>query len=148
MLKIVVPAAVLPIAMLALYSSHALADTTCVNGKRMSVAQVQDLVAGKYVCLRTADGGIFSNEEHRGSPSSPTGELWDYKMGPADRNDPTAKVGAYQITDRGGAAEILYRYNAGTRIYQIVHDTGPFYLFCGVGAEPDVRMKVQSTPGC
>jgi hypothetical protein len=115
----------------------------------MSVAQIEELVGGKYVCLRTSNGGIFANEQHRGGPSSPSGELWDYKMGPADRSDPTARVGSYLISERGNnGAQILYNYGSGTRIYQIVHDSGPYYLFCGVGGEPDVRMKVQTTPGC
>jgi hypothetical protein len=149
MLKIVVPAAVLSIAMLGLYSTQSLADSTCASGKRLSVTQMEELVGSKYVCLRTANGQIYSNEEHRGGPSSPTGELWDYKLGPADRIDPTARVGSYQISERGNnGAQITYTYGSGSRSYQIVPDSGPYYLFCGVGGESDMRMKVQATPGC
>jgi len=145
----IVAAAVLPIAMLVLHASHAHADATCTSGQRLSVSQIEDLVGGKYACLRLANGGIYSNEEHRGGPTSPNGELWDYKLGPGDRVDPSARVGSYQISERGtDGAQILYIYGSGSRAYYIVLVTGPYYLFCGVGGQPDLRMKVQATPGC
>src|ERR1700761_8526527 len=119
MLKIFMPAAVLPMAVLVLCSAHALANADCATGKRLTAAQIEELVAGKYACRRDGGGAIFSNEQHRGGSASPFGELWDYKLGPADPRDPSAKVGNYQVTDSGGTgARLVYVFGAGRRAPQ------------------------------
>ena len=102
-------------------AAQAQSACTCTTGTRTaSAAALSSLLSGKMVCA--AVGSEVWQEWHN------AGSLVDYKMGPADRNDPSTVVGSYVVN---GDNTISYTYGASTYKYEVCSTASGAYAFCG-----------------
>ena len=126
---------------MAFVSFDASAQSPCSGNTRVN--DLRTLLPGKTVCATR--GTDRWQEEHRGSGLS--GELWDYKMGPTDKIDPSKKVGTWSI---GGPANRLVTYTYGTTDVSRfeVHQVGGKYNFCGTGGANVLGATIQTSPKC
>jgi hypothetical protein len=111
------------------------------NGPALTQAALVTALTGNTVCaMRGADRW---QELHQAG-----GNLIDYKRGPADKIDPSEKVGTWSITANpaGNNANVVYNYGAGgTYTYSVRSNGGNSYSFCG-GPNIDVMIKPGGGP--
>lgn len=100
-----------------------------------TVTALQGLLEGKTVCVRD------QWQEYHNS----VGDLVDYKKGPADKVDPSEKVGSWSVTgipNTGQRARVTHDYGSGGKYTYIVFDNkNGTYSFCGGGQEIVATIK-------
>lgn len=118
------------------------------TGTQLTATQIQTEIVGKTVCATL--GGDKWQEEHRGS--APSGELWDFKRGPAAPNnpDPTERVGTWTIipgTAATGGAKLQHSYTGGSSYNYVVRRAGTgLYDFCGTTNVPNATLGTIGSP--
>lgn len=128
MLKLAIAASVLTLASIS--GVHAQSTTTCTcnsNAARTAdAAALATLLQNKMVCASV--GSEFWQEHHNGASS---GVLWDYKLGPTDKVDPSEPVGTYVVNSDN---TVTYSYSNGGGQYQYdvcYVSSNNTFTFCG-----------------
>ena len=113
-------------------ASHAMA--ACA-GNSLNQTQLASLLSSNTVCaVRAAEKW---QELHASG-----GDLIDYKRGPADRVDPSERVGSWSIVGNGSNATVVYNYGSGGIFtYSVFSVSGNNYSFCAGAAELPVTVK-------
>ena len=107
------------------------------------VTQLQDLLGGNTVCATR--GSDRWQEEHRVG-----GQLWDYKLGPSHKVDPSKELGSWSV---GGVddSEVTYNYTAfGSLVsytFTVFDNGNGTYSFCE-GAAENIVATIQGSPQC
>lgn len=99
-------------------------NTIACTGKQQNARQIEKAVSGNTICAN--DHGELWQEQHRGG-----GQLWDYKKGPADKSDPSSRVGSWSIDQTPGDAKVVYNYGSTSYAWQLFRDDGGSYRLCG-----------------
>lgn len=116
-------------------------------GNALSTAEMQTELVGNTVCEADSKGGWINQVQQRGSGL--TGELWDYKQGPAHRMDPTQRVGTWTISsikDKNGkevSGLVTYHYGGagGYEASFTLHRLGQKLAFCENGQQRNYPIK-------
>ena len=109
----------------------------CNSGAvRPTAAGLKTLLTGRMACGNV--GGERWQELHKSSL-----ELWDYKLGPNHPQDPSSRVGSYDVdlTDN----TVVYTYGSTSYKYQVCYVSGNnSYTFCGAvhGGRDITNIKV------
>lgn len=122
------------------------AEAQTCSGTALTGAQVASVVGGMYVCgpSPVQASTLDWDEYHSGSSTALSGNITDYKKGPADPNDPSKMVGTYSIKGNG---TITYAYTAGGSFaFTVYSGPSPYYSFCSTTSGTNVLATVQSTP--
>lgn len=112
------------IVLLAGISAEAMA-VDCTNATQLKNSDVATAVSGKTVCA--ANGGNKWQEYH-----ATNFDLIDYKKGPSDPVDKTAKVGTWSTSGTGNGSVVTYNYGSGGTYSYEIHLNGTQYSLCGV----------------
>ncbi|MFZ1810534.1 MAG: hypothetical protein WAU04_05035 [Candidatus Nitrotoga sp.] len=99
---------------------------------------VANAISGKTVCA--ISGSQKWQEYHQSG-----GNLIDYKKGPTDPIDKTAKVGTWSTSGNGGNSVVTYNYGSGGAYSYKIHLSGAQYTFCGTSPAP--TLDVTLLPG-
>jgi hypothetical protein len=111
---------------------------------RLNTSDLINLIEGNTVCAML--GTDQWQEQHRGVSSG--GELWDYKKGPSDPVDPTARVGSWSTSE----FRVTYTYGSNVYTYEVYGsgNLGDPHSFCGVAGDvpreiPNAYLKAGQT---
>ena len=91
----------------------------------LAAQNLSSALSGNTVCVAKSGGGWENQEYHQGGPS--TGNVIDYKRGPADPIDPTKALGTWAISGTGTSTTVTYSYSGGS--------TGQ-YAVCSLNSQP------------
>lgn len=95
----------------------------CTPAGQLTAAELVTLLSGKMVC---AESGSEKWQEWH---NSATGEVTDYKRGPADAVDPSEMVGSYAVNVDD---TVSYTYGGATYKYAVCpQGASALYAFCG-----------------
>jgi hypothetical protein len=117
----------------------------------MTRTQIIALVSNKYACVGNSPSAQW-NELH--DSSSGSGNVLDYKLGPAHATDPSNTPanpsGSFNVTGPGGDVApgvIIYTYDGNAYGYYIVNNlTPPRYSFCGQsGGAPQLAVTISAS---
>jgi hypothetical protein len=113
-----------------------------------SKVSLSALLGNRYACATRS--GESWNDLHQGSPSGFSGNVQDYKRGPADPVDPSTVVGTYTINQgtAGGPDSITYNYGSGGTFSYIVKPnatTAGVYTFCNVATSQIISVTVSAS---
>lgn len=132
----------LPVSMLSLLLSHALAaQAACSDPQVQGATTLRTLLQGKTVCaMRGTDRW---QEFHRAD-----GALIDYKKGPTDPVDPTKQVGTWSATGNGSGTQLRYDYGPGANYTYKVHGSvpGSSYSLCSGTEDLVVTLRTGQGP--
>jgi hypothetical protein len=131
---------------------HAIAQS-CASASTagLSATQIIALVSNKYACVGSSPNAQW-NELHNSSSGS--GNVLDYKLGPASPTDPSDTpahpTGTFAVTGPGGNSTpgvIVYTYSSGAYGYYIVNNLSPpRYSFCGQsGGAPQMAVTISAS---
>ena len=140
------PIIITSVVLLGFGASQALA--ACPTTNLASRVDMKNLLSGNYACATR--GTETWNELHQASGFS--GNVQDYRKGPADRVDPSSIVGSYTLNTgtTGNPDTITYTYppSGGTYTYVVTPaaQTPGIYTFCNVSTGELVTVKVRTSP--
>ena len=112
---------------------------TYVPYKELTDLQIEALLGGSEACVPTAGPPWNNQEYHTGNATSPSGNIIDYKLGPAapGNTDPTTQIGTYNIVSVGlrpSYGVITYTYTGNPSAVFSYEIWGPnasgYYDFC------------------
>lgn len=119
-------------------SGGAIAQSVC-TGSPLTDAQLVTLLAGNTVCAN--NGTDEWQEQHRGSAGATSGELWDYKKGPAPEVvDPTSQVGSWSIS----ANQVHYNYGGPAYSFEVYESVVVGGSYCFSGPEMIEPVEIQT----
>ena len=108
-----------------------------------TLAALNTLLTGNTVCVPAVTVRTMTwQEEHRSG-----GQLWDYKRGPADKTDPSEKVGTWSVTGTDNRAVFVSHDYGGGQIYTyaVWNNNDGTHSFCS--ANPEIKARVQTGSG-
>lgn len=119
----------------------------------VTAGNIAALLGGSEACYPTAGPPWTNQEYHTGSPTSLSGTIEDYKLGPNSPTDPTKQIGSYTIgttSGRGSHGEITYTYTGNPSASFMYAVWGPtpagYYDFC-TGFTLTAEVKVLPSTG-
>jgi hypothetical protein len=126
-------------AVLAFASAAQAQDCGCASGSKRTTnnTQLVNLLTNRMVC---ANVGNEKWQEHH----NPNGQLWDYKLGPADPRDPSSQVGSYTIANN----LVTYTYGNESYTYAVCAVGTSSYTFCGQRAISGAKVGGSGLTSC
>ena len=101
---------------------------TCGGHPALDQQQIRKALEGMTVCVGAA--GLWESQEFH----KPNGDVIDWKRGPLDSSDPTAKVGVWAVLSLGRDAAVSYRYGAEESSFAVAVANSLAY-FCPPGSD-------------
>ena len=141
--------AALSLAMIVGVSAPTFAENCTANPPYVQLTQTQvEALLGNGMACYPATGPFHDQMYHTGPATASSGDMIDYKKGPADPRDPSKRVGSYSISPDGvvsyiyaGGGIVTYTVwgsqTAGNGIYDFCSAKGPLQghvrVMVGVG---------------
>jgi hypothetical protein len=117
------------------------------TGSPIAGSNLTNLLNGKLVCGRPAEGYTGSANDRWQEEHLAGGDLYDYKKGTADKVDPRVKVGTWATSGN----QVTHSYDTKSYNYTVHLISGNTYSFCTkVNGTEVVRANIVSNTnaGC
>ena len=101
---------------------------------------MNSLLKGNTVCVPTVTQPTMEAQElHQAG-----GALIDYKRGPADKVDPSTRVGDWNVSG-GNNAVVTHSYGGAQYTYSVWNNNDGTHSFCS--ANPEIRARIKTGGG-